>query len=88
MAQSDNRKRFLVESTGCAIYVIKSSLKFLRFFLFNPDFIGIVRADSFGGVAGGGRRAGAGEAEGRANQMKFDIFCKRPASKEKKAAKR
>ena len=25
------------------------------------------------------RRAGASEAEGRANQMKFDIFDKRPA---------
>ena len=25
-----------------------------------------------------GRRAGASEAEGRANQMKFDIFDKRP----------
>ena len=26
-----------------------------------------------------GRKKCGGEAEGRANQMKFDIFCKRPA---------
>ena len=31
-------------------------------------------------IAGGGRRAGASEAEGRANKMKFDIFRKPPAT--------
>jgi len=40
------------------------------------------------GEGWGGRRAGASEAEGRANQMKFDIFRKPPASKEKKAVAR
>ncbi|PJC54762.1 MAG: hypothetical protein CO028_00725, partial [Candidatus Levybacteria bacterium CG_4_9_14_0_2_um_filter_35_21] len=33
---------------------------------------------------GWGRRAGASEAEGRANQMKFDILDKRPANKNEK----
>jgi hypothetical protein len=49
---------------------LKSSLKFLRF---------SYTSRQFRRRGGWGRRAGESEAEGRANQMKFDIFCKRPA---------
>ena len=48
MAQSDNEKRFLVGSTGCAIKVIRiCSLKFLRFSftLKNQLIFKCVRAD-------------------------------------------
>jgi hypothetical protein len=51
MAQSDNRKQFLVEFTGCAIWVNKSSLKFLRFSF--SAFQRNVRTDFFGSAAGG-----------------------------------
>jgi len=33
MAQSDNRKQFLVESIGCAIWVNKKLFKIFAFFL-------------------------------------------------------
>ena len=39
----------------------------------------IARAKNSGGAAGGGAAPEHSEAEGRANQMKFDIFCKRSA---------
>jgi hypothetical protein len=44
------------------------------------------RAKNSGGAAGGGAAPEHSEAEGRANTLKFDIFCKRSASKKKKAA--
>jgi hypothetical protein len=57
----------------------KKFFKIFAFFLFNPDFIGIVRADSFGGAAGGGApRRSKRAAKRRNNILKFDIFCKRP----------
>jgi hypothetical protein len=55
VAQSGNRKQFLVSSTGCAFKVLRiSSLKFLRFF-FKTKTILILsfRVDGFGGAAGG-----------------------------------
>jgi len=52
-----------------------------------PDKIGTVRADSFGGAAGGlpamlrKAIAGGGGRRAGANTLKFDIFCKPSASK-------
>ena len=37
----------------------------------------IARAKNSGGAAGGGAAPEHSEAEGRANTLKFDIFCKR-----------
>jgi hypothetical protein len=48
----------------------------------------IARAKNSGGAAGGGAVPEHSEAEGRAIKKRFDIFCKRSASKKKKAAKR
>jgi len=55
-------------------------------FLTRPKGEKIARAKNSGGAAGGGAAPEHSEAEGRANTLKFDIFCKRSASKEKKAA--
>ncbi|MBI5448800.1 metal-dependent hydrolase [Candidatus Gottesmanbacteria bacterium] len=38
-----------------------------------------MRVKNSGGAAGGGAAPEHSEAEGRANTLKFDIFCKRPA---------
>ena len=56
-----------------------SSLKFLRFSF--SRFQRLLRADSFGGAAGGGAapEQASPAVAGRANTLKFDIFCKRPA---------
>ena len=40
----------------------------------------IARAKNSGGAAGGGAAPEHSETEGRANQMRFDIFCKRATS--------
>jgi len=65
------------------------SLNFLRFFFETKSILILsLRADSFGGAAGGGAAPEHSEAEGRANTLKFDISCKRSASKNWKAVGR
>jgi hypothetical protein len=58
------------------IFFIINSI--LYYFHTRPKGEKIARAKNSEGAAGGGAAPEHSEAEGRANTLKFDIFCKRP----------
>jgi len=74
MAQSGNRKQFLVEITGCAFKVLrKCSLKFLRFFFLVPPKAGQFEPAFFKSFEAEGRAQMGWRLNGRSRRPTFEI---------------